>query len=508
MENNPEPAGKGTGLEGTKNGYEPPKGARASLSITLSGREFPYRAEADWIILRKDEKPAAEMFYTSYTLPDEGDRPVTFVFNGGPGSSSVYLHFGALGPRRAAFGSRGEPLPPPHKLLDNQETWLRFTDLVFIDPVGTGLSRLVPDPEAKKDADKKGPDEKKDVEYWGLKRDLESICEFIRKYLSRTKRWDSAVYLAGESYGGFRVAKLVRMLQQDYGVALAGAILISPALEFALLDPSDYDDLPWVDTFPTMAGAAFFHGRARKIKPGESRQEYARRASEFAVTELLPVLASGGLVGEARRARVLDTAADFIGLPRDIVRSKGGRVSIEYFSKNLLRDRGLVLGLYDASATVKDPYPDRDEWTGPDPTLHVVERVFATSVNSQLRAAVGLETDRDYSTSSDEVNENWKIDTRKHAFESQVGATDDLRYGMSVNPHMKVYLTHGVFDLVTPYFTAERISRLMKLDEERKRLLTVRHYDGGHMFYTWDASRIAFARDMEAFYASKGGGAI
>jgi len=486
--------------------YKPPAGARASLSVRAGEGILDYQAEADWIILRKDEKPTAEMFYTSYTVTEGGDRPVTFVFNGGPGSSSVYLHFGALGPRRVEFGSRGEPLPPPHRLLDNEETWLRFTDLVFIDPIGTGFSRMIPDPEAKKETEKKGPNEKKDVEYWGLKRDLESICEFIRKFLSRTKRWDSPVYLAGESYGGFRVAKLVRLLQQDYGVALSGAVLISPALEFALLDPSDYDDLPWVDTFPTMAGAAFHHDRSRSRKPGESRPEYARRAAEFAVKELLPVLAAGDMVGDARRTKILDAAAGFIGLPRNIVRAKGGRVSIEYFAKNLLRDRGLVLGLYDASTTVKDPFPDRDEWTGPDPTLHVAERVFAAGVNSQLRAAIGLESDRDYSTSSDEVNESWKIDTRKHAFESQVGATDDLRYGMSVNPHMKVYLTHGVFDLVTPFFTAERIRRLMKLDEGRKRLLTVRHYDGGHMFYTWDESRIAFSRDMEAFYAAKSDG--
>lgn len=483
-----------------KSDYNPPKGARASLGIRSAGEDLPYEAEADWIILRKDEKPAAEIFYTSYFLANRPDRPVTFVFNGGPGSSSVYLQFGALGPRRAVFGPRGEPVPPPHKLADNQETWLRFTDLVFIDPVGTGLSRMIPDPEAKKDAEKKGPEEKKDVEYWGLKRDLESFCEFIRKFLSQKKRWDSPVYLAGESYGGFRVAKLVRLLQQDYGVALAGAVLISPALEFTLLDPSDYDDLAWVDTFPTMAGAAFFHDRARRRKPGDTREGYVRRAAEFAVRDLLPVLAAGDLVGEARRNRVLDEAADFVGLPRPVVRAKGGRIPIDYFAKNLLRDRGLVLGLYDASATVKDPYPDRDAWSGPDPTLHVVERIFAAGVNSQLRAAVGLETDRDYSTSSDEVNENWKIDTKRHALESQVGATDDLRYGMSVNPHMKVYLTHGVFDLVTPYFTAERIRRLMKLDEDRKRLLTVRHYDGGHMFYTWDESRKAFARDLEAFY--------
>ncbi|HQO66317.1 MAG TPA: hypothetical protein PLI66_06245, partial [Spirochaetales bacterium] len=144
----------------------------------------------------------------------------------------------------------------------------------------------------------------------------------------------------------------------------------------------------------------------------------------------------------------------------------------------------------------------RDHWTGPDPTLHVIERVFAAAINTQLRANIGLETERDYTLSSDEANENWKNDMRKHALESQTGSTDELRYGMSINPHMKVYLTHGVYDLVTPYFAAERIKRLMKLDDERERMLTVRYYEGGHMFYTWDDSRKAFARDMEAFYGA------
>ncbi|MBU0927428.1 MAG: peptidase S10 [Spirochaetes bacterium] len=493
--------GKTDGDEAKKPEYAPPKGAKKGMSIRVEGEVLEYEAEADWIVLRKDEKPTAEMFYTRYFVPGGADRPLTFIFNGGPGSSSVYLHFGAIGPRRADFGARGESLPPPHRLVDNDESWLRFSDLVFIDPVGTGLSRMIPD--EKKADDKKEEPGKKDVEYWSLKRDLESIGEFARTFLSRFNRWESPVYLAGESYGGFRVAKLAKLFQQGYGIALSGAIIISPALEFTLLDGSDYDALMWLDSFPTMAGAAAFHGRARKQKPGEDRRAYAARAAAFAVGELLPVLAAGDLVGAEKRLRVLDAAADFIGLPRAVVRAKSGRVGIDYFVKNLLRDKGLFLGLYDASAVVKDPYPDRDDWVGPDPTLHVVERVFASAVNAQLRAAIGLETDRDYTLSSDEANENWKVDTRRHALESQVGATDDLRYGMSVNPHMKVYLTHGVFDLVTPYFTADRISRLMKLDDDRRRMLTVRHYDGGHMFYTWAESRKAFARDMEAFYAAR-----
>lgn len=477
--------------------YSAPKGATAQLESRVGSGNLFYEAEANWIVLRKEEKPSAEMFYIRYFLKEGGDRPLTFIFNGGPGASSAYLHVGAIGPRRVDFQAGGEALPPPHALVDNEETWLQFSDLVFIDPIGTGFSRMIR--EEKKEEDKKA-ETKKEVEYWQLKRDLESLGEFIRKFLSRFHRWESPIYIAGESYGGFRVAKLAKLLQESYGVGLAGAILISPALEFTLLDGSDYDVLMWLDSFPTMAGAAAYHGRARKLKEGEDQRAYMARAAEFALTELLPVLAGGDMVGADKKNRVLDAAADFIGLPRNVLRVKNGRVSIDYFVKNLLRDQGRHLGLYDASLSVADPYPDRDDWSGPDPTLHVVERIFASGINSQIRHAIGLDTERDYELMSEEVNTGWKVDTRNHALESQVGATDDLRYGMSLNPDMKVYITHGIYDLVTPYFATERISRLMKLDEGRRKMLTVKYYRGGHMFYTWRESRIQLFTDMKAFY--------
>jgi carboxypeptidase C (cathepsin A) len=501
----------------SKPDYSPPKGSMRGLTSSARGATLSYEAEADWIILRKDDKPKAEMFHVRYFL-DSGDdiedrrrkrrdRPVTFVFNGGPGASSVYLHMGALGPRRVDFGERGDPLPPPHRLVDNDETWLQFTDLVFIDPVGTGFSRMIP-PE-KLDGEKKESEKHEGAkpgeqggEYWKLKRDLESIGEFVRTFLSRHDRWESPVWIAGESYGGFRVAKLAKMIQQDYGISLAGAIMISPALEFTLLDGSDYDALMWLDSFASMAGAAAFHHRARKLEKGEEHRAYIKRAAEFALADLLPVLAGGDLLGAQRRDRVLDAAADWIGIPRAVMRAKNGRVGIDWFVKNLLRDEGVHLGLYDASMKVKDPYPDRDEWVGPDPTLHTGERVFASGINSQLRAAIGLETDRDYCLISDEVNEAWKIDTKQHALDSQVGATDDLRYGMSLNPDMRVWISHGVYDLVTPFFATDRIARLMKLDEERRAKLTVKHYLGGHMFYSWATSRKEFFEDMRKLYGS------
>lgn len=484
--------------------YEPPKGAKRELSIEVGGRRIDYEAEADWLVLRKDEKPKAEMFHVRYFAKEQGEgpaRPLSFVFNGGPGASSVYLHVGALGPRRVSFRERGDPLPPPHALVDNEETWLQFTDLVFIDPVGTGLSRLIPDKEEKKGEEGKG---KKEVEYWKVKRDLESIGEFIRSFLSKHHRWESPIWIVGESYGGFRVAKLAKTLQQDYGVGLAGAVMLSPALEFAFLDGNDYDALMWLDSFATMAGAAAFHGRARKLKEGEEHGDYMERACEFALNDLLPVLAGGDLVGEAKRDKVLDAAADWIGIPRPTMRAKGGRVRIDWFVKNLLRDQGLILGLYDSSATVKDPYPDRDDWVGPDPTLHTVERVFAAGINTQIRTTIGLESERDYSLISDEVNEAWQDDVRHHVLEGSIGATDDLRYGMSLNPDMKVWISHGVYDLVTPFFSTERITRLMKLDEEREKMLSVKHYPGGHMFYMWKESRKAFFEDMRTLYEGRG----
>jgi len=541
--NNTEQGSSRTNAAPAGNGYNRPDGAQRQMELHVDGRVLPYQAEADWIVLRKNEKPKAEMFHVSYTADAAGNdavetessknnqqsdpaRPITFVFNGGPGASSVYLHLGAVGPKRVECRDNGQPLKPPYPLIDNPQSWLQFTDLVFIDPVGTGFSRMIDENGSRKEGNSGSDNSKKggsgeassaagnengsgeQSEYWQVKRDLESLGEFMRSYLNTHHRWESPIYIAGESYGGFRTAKLAKMAQQDYGIGLNGVIIISPALEFTLLDGSDYDVLMWLDTFPTMAAAAYVHGKSRNVRKlndsSSSREDldaFRERAAEFAVNRLLPVLAAGNMFGEERKTRVLNQAADFLGLPRDIVRKKNGKVEIDYFVKNLLRSDGKHLGLYDATITVSDPYPDRDSWAGPDPTLHQLERVFAAGINTQLRKHIGLDTERDYNLLSHTVNKSWKIDTRKHALESQVGATDDLRYGMSLNPDMKVFLTHGIFDLVTPYFAAERISRLMKLSDEARKNLTLKWYPGGHMFYTRNDSRRKFYEDMKSFYS-------
>ncbi len=212
------------------------------------------------MVLRKKEKPSAEVFSVSYVAADRDDRPVTFVFNGGPGASSAYLHMGTVGPKRVAFPPDGTIPTLPVQLIDNDASWLGFTDLVFIDPVGTGFSRII---ESKDTGDDKKKDAADPKEYFGVKRDLEAMGEFMSRWLSTHKRWGSPVFIAGESYGGFRVAKLARMLQEGPGIGLNGAILISPALEFATLTATDYDVLPWIDWVPTMAAAAHHHGKSR-----------------------------------------------------------------------------------------------------------------------------------------------------------------------------------------------------------------------------------------------------
>ncbi|HSH09538.1 MAG TPA: hypothetical protein VK995_04075, partial [Oceanipulchritudo sp.] len=416
---------------------------------------------------------------------------------------SVYLHMGAMGPKRVDLDGHGMPKAGPHQLADNHETWLQFTDLVFVDPIGTGLSRMIEEEKAK---DEKGAAKAEDAgkkeadEYWKLKRDLESIGEFTRTWLSTHHRWESSIFIAGESYGGYRVGKLAKLLQKNYGVGLAGAIIISPALEFGLLDGSNYNVLPWVDIVPTMAAAALVHGRARKARSGEDMVDYAMRAREFAFSQLLPVLAIGELAGQQKRAQVFNAMADFIGLPRATVNKKGGRIDIGYFVKNLLRDQGKHLGLYDASVAVTDPFSDKDELDAPDPTLHILERVFAAAINTQLRRNIGLDTDRDYELISMKVNSSWKNDEQQHALQSQFGAVDDLRFGMSLNEHMGVYITHGYFDLVTAFTSSDRLVALMNLTEAQKQNLTVKHYPGGHMFYTWEESRRNLSADIADFY--------
>ena len=486
----------------TKPDHEPPAGAEVTASWTGGETPIDYRATAKWIVLRKKEKPAAEIFSVSYVAEGaDEERPVTFVFNGGPGASSAYLHMGAVGPKRVDFPPDGTLPAMPPRLVQNEASWLAFSDLVFVDPVGTGFSRVIENEDKGEDAkEKKDRDDATDPkEYFGEKRDLESLCEFMSRWLSSHRRWGSPVFVAGESYGGYRVGRLVRMLQETTGIGLNGAILISPALEITPLNPTDYDVLGWIDTVPTMAAAAVHHGRSRAFAAGTALEQVIREAEEFATADYASFLTRGASMPAEERDRILGRLADLIGLPLDLVVRAEGRIGIRTFSRELLRSERKVVGLYDATITATDPFPDRDSFEGPDPTLAGLSPAYTMAVNRLLRSEIGVETDREYTVLSYEVNTDWKIDSEHHAFMPPPGATDDFRYGMSLNPHLKAFITHGRYDLVTPYYASDRLRNLMRLDPEMAGRVTVRHFGGGHMFYAWADSRREFSEAIGAF---------
>ena len=482
--------------------YEPPAGAETTATWTAQGVSVDYTARAKWIVLRKKEKPAAEIFSVSYVANRDGDRPVTFVFNGGPGASSAYLHMGAVGPLRVAFPADGTLPPMPPRLVANEESWLAFTDLVFVDPVGTGFSRAIEDDSqdsAHRKKQESGDDDAK--EYFGYKRDLESLCEFMSRWLSGHSRWGSPMFITGESYGGYRVGRLVRMLQETTGIGLSGAVLISPALELTSLSPNDYDVLGWVDLLPTMTIAAVYHQRSRAFADGTPPEAVLHEAESFATRDYATFLTRGASMPAVERDRILGRLADLIGLPADMVTRAEGRITIGTFTRELLRDERKVLGMYDATITTTDPFPDREAFGGPDSTLGGIGPAYTTAINRQLRSEIGVETDREYVVLSHEVSELWRNDAPQHFFTPPVGATDDFRYGMSLNPHMKAFITHGRYDLMTPYYASDRLRNLMRLDPKMASRLTVRHFDGGHMFYAWEDSRREFTAAIAAFVA-------
>lgn len=474
-----------------------------------------YTASAQWQTLYENDQPVAELFHVAYTIGDQdpAQRPITFVFNGGPGAASAYLHMGALGPRRVVFNPDGSLPRPPVQVTDNPESWLSFSDLVFIDPLGTGFSRILPKAgdqadasgenaaSAEKPADKSDksddkPDDKS-KKFWTVERDLNALGEFIQGYLSAHHRWLSPVFIAGESYGGFRVAKLARKLQQDYGVGLCGAILISPVMEFMLLEGTDYSLSGWATVIPSMAATAAHHGR---VATSDSPAAHGAKAADFARKTLIPLLALGSTAPAADQQRVFGELAALIGLPPEVVQRHRGRIDIAVFARELLRAQQRILGLYDGSVTAIDPFPDRLVHEGTDPTLEGIDRLFTGAVNSHLRSTLGVETTLTYNLLSFEVFKAWEFLPESEYRQGFVGSVDDLRVGMALNPYLQVYITHGIYDLVTPYFSSEHLKDLMNLNPELQSNLTLRHFQGGHMFYTWEESRRLWFEDMQRFY--------
>ncbi|MFD1331003.1 S10 family peptidase [Methylopila musalis] len=461
----------------------PPKPSAAALPAEATKRAtvgthddtlaYAVRVEAVPLSNPKGEKQA-EVVVTAYTLErtDPKARPITYLFNGGPGAASAYLHFGGVGPKRLPFGGAENAPSDLPKLIDNPDTWLAFTDLVFVDPVGTGYSRATGDGKA----------------FWSVEGDVEALSRVVAKHLAARDRLVSPVYLAGESYGGFRIPRIARKLQEKDGVGVAGLIAISPVLDFAIRDGENTSPLPWVTALPSLA--ATVRERKGPVARGDLADVETYATGEF-LADLMKGPRDGAAVG-----RLSARVAELTGLDAELVRRLNGRVDIRTFVREIGRAEGKVGSLYDANVTAYDPYPSAARASWDDPVLDGSMAPLTRAAVDFYGRELGFKVDnRRYELISSEVNRAWSWG-RGQSLPESAGA---LREALAADRHLKVLVAHGATDLVTPYMESKLVLDQIPAfgDAERVRLAV---YPGGHMFYSRDASRAAFTNDVRKLY--------
>ena len=456
-------------------------------TIALADGDLSYTATAGRIVLRQEghtddtfdgAKATAEVFVTAYTADSENPaaRPVTFAFNGGPGSSSVWLHLGLLGPRRVLMGDVGALRPPPYALADNAQTLLRHSDLVFIDPVSTGYSRAV-----------KG---EKPKDFHGYGGDIASVGEVIRLWTSRNGRWMSPKYLCGESYGTTRAAGLARHLQERYGMYLNGVVLISAVLDFGAIVFSGGNDDPYALYLPTYAAIAHYHGKLGD----RPLREVLTAAEAYAAGDYPQVLARGSRLPAADRAAAAERLAELTGLSADYLDRVNLRPEHVRFLTELLRDRRLVVGRIDGRFTGWDTDYGRESWSA-DPSMSAITGPYTAALNHYVRAELGYSSDLPYEILTDRVRP-WSY----AEFENQhVFVLDKLAAAMRTNPHMRVHVDCGYYDAATPYFAAEHAVAHLDIPPELAANVSYGYYEAGHMMYLHEPSRLVQAERLARF---------
>lgn len=453
-----------------------------SHRLGLPGGPLAYRATVETLpLVLASGEIGAQVAVISYTVESPQARPVTFVFNGGPGASSAYLHLGALGPRIMATRADGGVPPPPPRLEDNPHTWLAFTDLVFVDPVGTGFSR----------ATKPGEDGEK--AYWGVGADRRSLSEVIRLWLTRNGRWSSPKYIAGESYGGFRAAHLARGLLDQQGIGLNGLIMISPAIEFELISPGPHNVLPWALVLPSLAASARANGR------GDSSMATAA-VEAYALTDYLTGIAAIAPPGAGPDPALIDRVAGLLGLERDLVERYRGRVPAWVFAERLLAGTGQALSLYDGAQAGPDPRPGRP---GPDPQLEATKAPFSGAFNAYVREELNLETNLPFRLLNDRPSQAWDWEGARGGPGREDGAADELTETLALTPGLGLLVVHGRTDMVTPYMASAWLLDRIDLPEPVRTRIRLEVLEGGHMMYLHPAGRAALTRAAAAFYAAR-----
>ena len=477
----PAPAGDKPAAEKTpaadKTALPPlPAEAHVQQSMTIDGKTLKYTATVGSFTARdKDGKASGDVVVTAYTA--EGDnRPVTFAVNGGPGASSVYLNFGAIGPKHLNVGNDGDSPSDPPVLTDNPGTWLDFTDLVFIDPVGTGFSRAtVPEDQAKKLFYSTGPD-------------IEYISRVIYDWLVKNDRLGSKKYLVGESYGGFRGPRITYYLQSQLGVAMNGVVLVSPYLNPTIENNGDLSPIPWMVTLPPIAAAHL--ERQNKLTPQAMADVIAYTEGEYATT-----LLKGRADTDATK-KMIDKVTELTGLDPEFVKFSGGRLDTEAYLREVHREEGKLGSVYDSNVTSFDPFPFAPEQRANDPILASIIAPVTTAMVDFVTRVVGWKVDARYNALSYDVNRQWD----RSGDDLRSGSVPQLRQAVAADPKLRVLIVHGWNDLSCPFMGSILTVDQMPVMGDPTRV-AVREYPGGHMFYTRESSRMELRKDVMEMYS-------
>jgi carboxypeptidase C (cathepsin A) len=460
--------------------------------MTLNGQPLNYLASAGHLVLRDDDgKPLASIFFVAYSKlagpqiekaapQTDPARPITFCFNGGPGSSSVWLHLGAFGPRTVQLPDSGEAPAPPYSLVDNPYTLLDMTDLVFIDPVSTGYSRAAPGVDPKR--------------FHGFQEDIQSVGDFIRLYATRYGRWKSPKFVAGESYGTTRAAGLAGYLQDREGMYLNGIAFVSSVLNHLTIRFDDGNELPYAFFLPTYAATAWYHKKLPQDLQSANLSDVVAEARRFAETEYTVALMAGEKLSDSGKREVGRKLARYTGLSEEFVRRANLRIEIQRFCKELLRDQGSTVGRYDSrfKGADIDAAGDRPEY---DPSYVAVQGVFTATLNQYLRSELHFETDQTYEILTGKV-QPWDYGMARNRYVN-VGPT--LRSAMTKNRDLRAFFANGYYDLATPFTATEYSTAHLGLEPPLRRHVTMGYYEAGHMMYVHKPSHEKLRNDLVRF---------
>lgn len=463
-----------------------PKPSITNHVATIADQEITYTATAGKMRLRNDAgDDKADVFFVAYTKDEAqtADRPITFCFNGGPGSSSVWLHLGMLGPQRVKLSDDAKPAKPPHQLVDNPYSLLDITDLVFIDPVSTGFSRAA-----------KG---EKKSQFHGYDEDVRSVGQFIHDYTTEYGRWSSPKFLLGESYGGLRAAGLSGELQRRYHMYLNGIVIISGVIDFQTLRASGNNDIAYALFLPSYAATAWYHNTLSDQLQSKSVEDLIAEAEAFAIGPYLRALLAGDSLAEDGRQTVVERMAELTGLSTNYIDRANLRVSMQRFGKELLRSRRQVVGRFDSRYIGVDRDHVGDKM-GHDPSGSAFFGPYTSAMNDYLRNTLDVEEDRVYEILTGNVHP-WDYSEFTNRY---VNASETLRRSMSDNPYLKVHAACGYFDLATPSFAMEYTRDHLGLAPKLRGNFSTSFYPAGHMMYVHEPSLVKLRDDLMKFYKS------